>query len=371
MKILNRYLLKELFYYFGLFLLLFSAILIAKEIYDTRDEILDEGPSAWVVVQYILLALPAQIVEAMPLLALFSALFSIGLLSKNREILAMVSIGVTFRRLAIPVAIFGTAVGLLTFFMSAELTPAAQSRARYLYEVEIKGENIYTFSGDDDVFTPGEANRVYIMANFDREEMVMSHPTILLKSSDRSGLQERIEAVEGHYAGEAESGADLWEFTQMQRWRFGEDGSVQWEEFDEPYQLELEHELASFLARKKRPDEMNLGELMQFISVLRRQEGQARLPVFRTAFLSKLTLPLVCVLLSLVGFAAAADLKTPNFMFAFSYGLGLGICFYLLREGLGGLGRGAVLPPMLAAWGPAIIFMAVVAGLLQRLRIVH
>lgn len=370
MKILNRYLLKELFYYFGLFLLLFSAILIAKEIYDTRDEILDKDPAAWDVILFILLALPPQIVEAMPLLALFSVLFSIGLLSKNREILAMVSVGVTFRRLAVPVAIFGGAVGVFTFLLSAEVTPAAQKWARYILEVRIKGKPPNTLTGGN-VFTPGEANRVYVMADFDSEELVMSHPTILLKSPDGGGLQERIDADEGRYVGEAESGADLWEFTGMQRWRFGEDGTVAWEKFDEPYQLELERKLASFLARKKRAEEMNLGELMEFISVLRRQEGRARLPVFLTAFHSKLTIPFVCILLSLVGFAAAADLKTPNFMFAFSYGLGLGICFYLVREGLGGLGRGAVLAPVLAAWGPAVVFTAVVAALLQRLRVVH
>lgn len=371
MKIIHRYILKDLFYYFGLFLLLFCTILIAKEMYETRDEILDESPAFVDLIQYIALLIPSQVVEAIPLITMFASLFALGLLARNREILAMVAAGMSFRGLAMPVALFGTCAGLLTLFLTDGVAPEAQKRARYLYEVRIKGKNQFAFTGNDEIFSKGEGRRFYIMANFDPNAQVMSHPTIFVKNVEGNGLAQRIEADEARLVVSEESGEKMWEFTGMQRWSFHSDGEMDFEEFDVPVRLLLEEDVDNFLAKEERPEEMTSRELKEYLGILIRQGGGTQVPIFKTALHAKYSEVAACLLLAVVGFAAAVDLRRRNFVIAFTIGLGMGIGFYVLREITFGLGRRDYIMPLVAAWAPCLVFAGFVAWQLERLRAVR
>lgn len=371
MKIIYRYILRELFYYFFVILFLFCVIFVAYQIYDTKDEILDEGPSIVYVIQYIFLVIPAEIAEIIPLIVMFAVLFSMGMLAKNKEILAMIAMGVNFNTLAIPVGIFGAIAGAAAFYLAAELAPASRYYAQFLYEVRIKGENQYAFTGNDELFRKGEGQRFYIMANFDREKNVMTEPTIFVKNEEGSGLEERLEADRATHIESNEEGAELWSFEGLQRWTFDPDGSYEYTRYDQPQTIELEEKLGSFLSREKDPEEMTVGELGDYAVVLDRQGGGPRLPVYLTAYHYVYTVPITCLLLGLVGFATAVDLKTRNFVLAFSIGLAFGLGYYALRTALNGMGGRGLLPSIWAAWAPCLLFALISFGQLRRLQRVH
>ncbi len=371
MKIIYRYILRELFYYFFVIIFLFSVVFVAYQIYDTRDEILDEGPAIVDVIQYIFLVIPAEIVEVIPLIVMFSVLFSMGMLAKNKEILAMIAMGVNFNSLAIPIGIFGIIAGAGAFYLAAELAPASRYYAQYLYEVRIKGENQYAFTGNDELFRKGEGQRFYIMANFDRETNIMTDPTIFVKNEAGSGLVERLEAERATHVESNQEGGELWNFEGLQRWTFKEDGSFDYTRYEEPQIVELEEQVGSFLSREKNPQEMTVSELGAYSTVLKRQGGGPRLPVYRTAFHSIYTVPFTCILLGLVGFATAVDLKTRNFVLAFSIGLAFGLGYYSIRTALNGMGGRGLLPSAWAAWAPCVLFTAIAIAQMQRLQRVH
>lgn len=373
MKIIYRYILRELFYYFFVILFLFCVIFVAYQIYDTKDEIMDEDEATAMidVVQYIFLVIPAEIAEIIPLIVMFAVLFSMGMLAKNKEILAMVAMGVNFNTLAIPVGIFGAIAGAGAFYLAAELAPASRYYAQYLYEVRIKGENQYAFTGNDELFRKGEGQRFYIMANFDRANNVMTEPTIFVKNEEGSGLEERLEAERAIHIDSNLEGAEIWQFEGLQRWTFNPDGSFDYRRYDEPQPIELEEKLGTFLSREKDPEEMTVGELGEYAVVLERQGGGPRLPVYRTAYHYIFTVPITCLLLGLVGFSTAVDLKIRNFVLAFSIGLVFGLGYYALRTALNGMGGRGLLPPAWAAWAPCLLFALIAFGQLRRLQRVH
>lgn len=371
MKIIYRYILRELFYYFFVILFLFCVIFVAYQIYDTKDEVLDEGAAITDVVQYIFLVIPAEIADIIPLIVMFAVLFSMGMLAKNKEILAMIAMGVNFNMLAVPVGIFGVIAGAGAFYLAAELAPASRYYAQYLYEVRIKGENQYAFTGNDELFRKGEGQRFYIMANFDRENSVMTAPTIFVKNDKGSGLKERLEAERATHIETSEGGGELWRFEGLQRWTFKSGGSFEYQRYDEPQDIELEEKLGSFLSREKEPEEMTVNELGEYSVVLKRQGSNPRLPVYRTAFHYVYTVPFTCLLLGLVGFSTAVDLKTRNFVLAFSVGLAFGLGYYALRTALNGMGGRGLLPAAWAAWAPCALFALIAFGQLRRLQSVH
>jgi lipopolysaccharide export LptBFGC system permease protein LptF len=80
---------------------------------------------------------------------------------------------------------------------------------------------------------------------------------------------------------------------------------------------------------------------------------------------------LTCILLGLVGFATAVDLKTRNFILAFSIGLAFGLGYYGIRTALDGMGGRGLLPSVWAAWAPCALFAVIAFAQLQRLQRVH
>jgi lipopolysaccharide export system permease protein len=370
MKILYRYILRELFYTFAVILFLFCVIFIAYEVYGTRDEILEDNPAVVDVLKYIAMVVPAELLEILPLIAMFSVLFSMGLLAKNKEILAMVATGVNFSTLAIPVALFGAAIGIVAFLLAADIAPAAKNHGRFLLEVKIKGGNLYAFTGNDEIFRKGEGERFYIMANFDSLSNVMTAPTIFEKNEDGNGLRQRMEARRARFV-ESNEACEVWEFEGLRHWTFSPDGGFDFVQHDQPHRLVLEEKLGSFLSREKKPDEMTATELRDYATVLKRQGGGPRMPIYLTAFHAIFTVPVTVVLLALIGYATAVDLKTRNFILAFSIGLLFGLGFYFMRMALHGMGGRDLLPAFWAAWAPCALFACITTILLRRLQQVH
>lgn len=367
MKILFKYITRELFYYFFVILSIFCIILLAKETYDTRDEILDDDPMWSDVIQYIVLSLPSEVVGGIPLTAMFAALFAIGMMARNREIIAMVAAGVSFRQLVIPVLVFGVTVTVGAFVFSEFVAPGALYRSRYLYEVRIKGKNRYTFIYNDEILRRGEGGRIYKMASFDVENGVMKRPTILEPVQGGGNLKWRIEARSARRIEEPSGGGAIWEFEDMERWTFDEDGAARVEKFDVPFRMTLEDKLGGVLSPEKKVEEMNFIEIANLVDIYKRQQNPILLPLYQTALHEKFATPIACILLSLVGFAVAADLRLRRLVLAFTFGLGLGLLYFVVSEGVGGAGARGFVPPFIAAWSPVAVFSLVVYGLIYRL----
>lgn len=368
MSIIHRYILRELFYYLAVLTIIFCVILLAKTTYDVRDEILDESPAWTDVAEYVVLSIPSQLIEAIPLLSLFSVLFALGLMAKNRELLAMVAAGIPFTYLAVPIAIFGILMTAVSFLVTEYVAPASLSRAKFVLEVRLKGENQFSFNSDDKIFRKGEGNRFYIMSRFDAAKRVMNRPSIIDLMENGSGIARRLDAEKATYR---EDGG-LWEFEGAEVWTFNPDGApARPPERFATVRYQLEDKLVNLLSREKKPEEMQLSELREYVSILERQGSNAQLPRYRTSIQSKISLPFSCLMLALIGFAIASDLHTRRFVLAFSIGLAFGILYIVLRESVASLGFRGMVPPLLAAWMPVAIFTAVVAGLMRRLSTVH
>ncbi|MBI1783531.1 LptF/LptG family permease [Candidatus Sumerlaeota bacterium] len=378
MKLLTRYLLKELFYYFLIIMGIFAVIILAKEMYDTRDEILDEKPAMIDVAQYIMLRMPQNLTDAIPLVSMFAVLFTIGLMAKNREIIAMVGAGVSFHFLLVPVAIYGLTISATSFILTEFVNPITQNQSDYIYEVVIKKGNAKKFGSNDDIFRKGAGERFYIMANFNSADKTMTRPSILDLNKDGTGIAQRIEARSAKIVAGEDGKTRYWEFEKAQRWTFGPDGKVSIERFDQPLRIQMEEKLESFFSKEKNPEEMKIEELRDYCDILQHQKGNAALPKYQTYLNAKFALPLSCLLLALIGFAIAADLQNRRFVLVFTAGLGFGMLYYLGREAFLGMGKSGFLShvigdtgPAVAAWTMPLLFAAIAIVLVRRLTVVH
>ena len=110
MKILNRYLLKELITpFFTTFFILFF-VLLSQFILKNLDRFLGKGLSIGVILKFLFLNSAWIISLAMPMAVLVTTLMTFGKLSSNNEITAFKASGITYNSLLKPCLFFGAVI---------------------------------------------------------------------------------------------------------------------------------------------------------------------------------------------------------------------------------------------------------------------
>jgi LPS export ABC transporter permease LptG len=368
MKILTSYLFKEIFHYFRLFVAMFTVILLVYTLYDNLGDILKEKSSSpWYIIEYIIATIPGVLAMAFPMICLVSTIFSYGLLAKNKEILAMVASGISFQTLAFPALIFGIALTGVMFWFNESVVPAATSRAAYIMKVKIKGQGEVVLTKKGDQFVKGKGNRFYYVESYDSTRREMTFPTILDMYPGGASVATRIEADKAIIGKPDKKGVTWGELLNAERWAFRTDGTLsKYEKLDKPLLIPIDDNMEVFLTKNKKPEEMNFFELSQYIELIR-QRGED-VDNFRTAQQRKLSFPISCLLMTLLGFVVVVDVHARHFARGVTLGLVIAIGFYVLDAFFTGLGKKGAMEPLLVGWVPLTVFLSIVAYLFTRMR---
>ena len=129
-RILDRYIWKELFFPFGLGIFVFTFLLLIDKIFDLTDLIINKGVPVHLVALLLAYILPAFLVLTVPIGFLLAILVAFGRLSADMEIVALKASGVSPLRLLRPVLVFAAGSALLTGWLMVEAVP----RANYAFK---------------------------------------------------------------------------------------------------------------------------------------------------------------------------------------------------------------------------------------------
>ena len=141
MRILDRYIVVEFTKTVAGILAVFVVVQMLRDVLSDLPEMLSKDPRMYHVILYFLNRLPGQAVEVMPITAILAMMFSVGMMAKRKEVLAMHASGISYLRLGVPLALVCACVTLLVLFAGERLVPRCEERARYLRKVEIAGKS--------------------------------------------------------------------------------------------------------------------------------------------------------------------------------------------------------------------------------------
>ncbi len=99
---------------------------------------------------------------------------------------------------------------------------------------------------------------------------------------------------------------------------------------------------------------MNWGELRRYIDELR-QSG-FDVTRLRVQWHKKLAFPLITAIMVLLAFPFGLTMGMRGAIGGLAIGIALGLCYFVVANLFEALGNFALLPPMLAAWGPNLVF---------------
>jgi lipopolysaccharide export system permease protein len=357
MKIFDWYLIKRWFTLFvpTIIVLIFTYLSsdVAIKIWSLLER--DIVPSSMIL--HFLLKLPTILFQMAPLASLLATLLTLTGLKRTGELGALFCSGISGIRIGTPLIIASMFVTGIIFYTSESLVPSANRLSRDI--VRSGGAIGHHVVGKSRIWLL-EGSHVIHIRNIEDNGQLLIEPTVLYFSGKGlSILRERIDAPQARWE------VNHWVMDQAVVRRF-ENRAI--ESSEQPQRLipPIEIRPEEFFRIRRRPEDMNRGELNRYIENLKRAglhyhqyEVQAH---DKTAFA---LLPLVfCVIALPVGFQVSIRGGAP-------LGIGLSILLALIFWSMYSLalslGNSGILPAAFAAWCTGILFTVLgVAALLLK-----
>src|SRR5437773_1153142 len=123
MKLLTRYVLKELVGPTLLGFTFYTFIILMRQLFDMAGLIIRRSLPASTVAHMLYLSLPNIVVLTVPMSLLFGTLIAFGRLSSDSEIIAMRASGIAARTVFRPVFLFSFVAFLLNLYLMNVLLP--------------------------------------------------------------------------------------------------------------------------------------------------------------------------------------------------------------------------------------------------------
>lgn len=131
---LDRYTLRI---FFNSFFICFSALFIVMFLEDVQDNLADfkESPDMyWLMGKHYLIKLPALLVFILPYALMLGLLWSLGKMSQNQEVVAMIQTGRSVPRIIAPLVGFGLFCALLCVIFNYRWAPYADSQEKNILD---------------------------------------------------------------------------------------------------------------------------------------------------------------------------------------------------------------------------------------------
>jgi LPS export ABC transporter permease LptG/LPS export ABC transporter permease LptF len=355
LRILDRYVIRQLAMPFGIGLLVFTFLFIIPELMRYAEEYIAKGAPMAAVVQIIVALLPMALGLTIPMSLLMALLVAFGRLSADREFVALQACGVSTRRLLLPVGLASALCCGATAYVLLVAVPAGNQRFREitfnilasLAEGEVKPRVFFDRFPNIDLYVreippSGGWNGVFMSDNRGGEGSAIYLATRgrIVIDRDKRSVEMILDEGTRHVADAA--------------------GKYEVYSFDRVL-LNLSPESMFPTGGPAKGDrEMSIAELRARADEIRRQGQFPHNQLFEIH--KKFSIPAACLVFGLIGLALGATNRRDGKLASFVIGVAIVFVYYILLYLGQSLAKGHVLAPWLAAWLPNFVLGA--AGIL-------
>jgi LPS export ABC transporter permease LptG/LPS export ABC transporter permease LptF len=348
-QLLDVYLLRNFIYYF---LLLTTGFILLFEVFtffELLDDIAQHRTGLVEVTLYFVYLACYLFYQLAPLAALVSVLVTLGVMTKNNELVAFKASGLSLYRIALPLLLAGIFLAASLLVLDDTYLPFANQRQDALRN-QIKGRPAQTYYQPGRQWIFGESAKIYNYELFDPDHELFGGLNVFELDPATFEIRRRIYAARAHW----DSHQGLWilesgwirDFNHGQLTRYTPFLANALNEISEP---------PSYFNREVRQSyQMTWWQLQRYIGDLQ----QAGFDVARLSvqLQKKLSFPLVAPIIILLAIPFSILVGTRGAVGGLALGVGIAIIYWAaaaLTEAMGAVGQ---LPPLLAAWAPDTVF---------------
>jgi LPS export ABC transporter permease LptG/LPS export ABC transporter permease LptF len=348
LKILDRYVIRQLLMPFGIGLLVFTFLFIIPEFMRYAEDYIAKGAPIRVVAEVFVALLPMALGLTIPMSLLMALLVAFGRLSADREFVAFQACGVSMRRLLRPVGLVSFLAFAATMYVLMVSVPASNQRFREitfniiasLAEGEVKPRVFYERFPNIDLYVreippSGGWNGVFMSDNRSGEGS-----TIYLAKRGRIVINRKERSVEMVLDEATRHSANV-------------AGQYEVSTFKSLVLSLSPENLFPKGGPPKGDREMSIAELRVRAEEVRAQGQFPHNQLFEIH--KKFSIPAACLVFGLIGLALGATNRRDGKLASFVIGVVIVFIYYILLWLGQSLTKGRVLAPWLAAWLPNFV----------------
>jgi lipopolysaccharide export system permease protein len=346
-RILKKHILKEFIGALCITTLAFVTLFLLVDIVERVDDLIEHNVPLWTGVYYFLYKVPFIFCQVSPVAVLLAVLISLGTLNKYGEITSIKAGGISLMSALSPLFVSGILISAFVIIINESLTPVTNKLVDSIERRWVKGMEKISFGREGLWLRSGGG--IYNIREIDLEKNMLNGVTLyklydfLLEGRTHARM---VEWEDGSWVAKEATGLTF------------RDGSVvdKTRKRDIVFQgLEGPEDLVIF---EKSYEDMSFMELKHYIRGL--EKDGYKTYKYRVELYDKFTFPLVNFIMVLVGIPFA--LRTGRHGgIALGVGLSVVIGFsYWIIFGLAkSLGQIGILPPIVAATFPDVLFVAI------------
>jgi lipopolysaccharide export system permease protein len=344
MKIIDRYLWRELSVFFIGIILGFVVLMVGNTLYIMSELIFNKRIPIGIVSQILLLRVPAMFVLGFPVATLFAVLLTLGRLGRDSEIIAIRTGGVSMTRIVVPVLLFSVVVSILTFWLNEKVVPQAnhisQNYIRQFWVADVMESaraNVFFHVSDDIV--------IYTEA-YNEQTKQMGRLTFF--ELDQMGFPDLSVVRRGYFE------RDFLILEDGETYDFGRQGELDQSALFNEVVKDVSREMQELYGENRTPQEMTGTQLRDIIDNFK--ENNVRPHALETDYYFKFSIPVANFVFAMVGILfAVVNPRRENASGVIFAIICIGI-YWVLMTVMRSLGQKGLLEPWIAAWGQNIVF---------------
>jgi LPS export ABC transporter permease LptG/LPS export ABC transporter permease LptF len=362
--LLDNYVILEFLKTFAMVLASFVMLMLLFTSFELLGDIIRNRTPFIIVGEYLLNLTPSMIYLIAPLSVLIAVLVVFGGLNRSNELTAMKATGISIYRIVVPILAIASVLAVSLFVFDETYIPGANRRQEALRAV-IKGRPAQTFERPDEKWMfgmekPGQPSHIFYYQFFDQDQDRFANITVFTFLPGTFKLEKRLFAASAAWDPER----NAWVFRNGWERSFNGDEIENYSTFASVTVTGLTERPQYFKKDPRPSSEMSFSELNRYIHDLR-QSGFDTMRL-RVQLNHKLAYPLITLIMAVLAVPFAVSMGRSGSLTGIAAAIGVAIVYWVVSSTLEAMGNVNMLPAMLAAWSPDMLFALAGSYLLLR-----
>jgi lipopolysaccharide export system permease protein len=347
MRILDRYIAAAWLRLLGLCLGSFVAVYLVLDMMEKIPRFIRAGGAAPDILAFFVFKLPEMVGQTASFSILMATLLTLGLLSRNSEIIAMRSCGVGLLRISLPMLLLGLAASLLLLVNTELIVPQSYAQMERIERVAIKKQGVNAVFKRNNIWFRSDAMILQAQL-FEPVEKTLRGVIIWQLDAAMNPLG-RVDAESAVFMN------DRWQLKKAIIKDFSKGQGFTMQSVP-TMDIALKLRIDDLKVLDRNADNLSYRKLKEYADNLRNGGYQA----FRylTMMHAKLSAPFAAFVMVVLGIPfALRSSRSGGIALGIGASVGIGFAYFVVNAILLSYGRSGVLPPVVAAWGANLIFV--------------
>jgi len=322
----------------------FILIMVTDLLFTYTDLIINKGVPFLVILRLMIFKLPAIMVLTFPVSSVFSTSMVLTRMSRDGEITALRTSGISLLRISVPIILIASFIGLMSYFTNEYLVPWSNHTSENIIRQMILRQPPPTIQ--ENVFFKDSSDRFFYVRRVNPKENSLEN--VLIYEVDEGRFPRVISAKSAKYDGKT------WTLIDGVIHRFDDaSGKMSYEANFAEMKVLVNDNIATFTDQKT-SYEMNSRELSQLVKMLK--EGGVDAKALITDLYMKISIPATCLIFAILGIPFSLPAARAGRSIGVVFCVALIFTFYVVASVFRSFGHGGLIPPLAAAWIPNLIF---------------